>query len=239
MRQLLMVVLLAASNCAAQEPLVEVPQAAPAVQAPAEQEKPQSITIPAGTHVALTLTSPMRVKATHPGDSVRAVTAFPVTVGKQVVVPAGTYVEGVVNRVVKRSSKGHAGLEMHFTRIVFANGYNVVLDGANAIALGVEPNLNLPATLPSQSQTLARFKLAQQQPPTLPPLPKMGPSIGEVTGISLGVMGAVIATAIILGRQHAGDIVFDEGYQFEMVLENSLALDADRVAAAVAGSTAR
>src|SRR2546430_1319517 len=205
MRQLLMAVLLSASNCAAQEPVVEIPQATPPVQAqaPAEQEKEQSITIPAGTHVALTLTSPMRVKATHPGDSVRAVTAFPVTVGKQVVIPAGTYVEGAVDRIVKRSSKGHAGLEMHFTRIVFTNGYNVVLDGANAIALGVEPDLNSPPTLPSQTQTLARFALAQQQPPPLPPLPplpKLGPSIGEVTGIGLGVMGAVLATALIFGH---------------------------------------
>jgi len=80
---------------------------------------------------------------------------------------------------------------------------------------------------------------AQQQPPPLPPLPRMGPSIGEVTGISLGVMAGVAATAILVGRRHAGDFVFDAGYQFEMVLETSLALDADRVAAAVAGSNAQ
>ena len=238
MRQLLTVVLLAASNCAAQEPVMEVPQAAPPVQAqgPADQEKQQSIMIPAGTNVALTLTSPMRVKATHPGDSVRAVTAFPVTVGNQVVIPAGTYVEGVVDRVVRRSSKGHAGLEMHFTRMVFTNGYNVLLDTATAVARAGEPPLNLPSTSSLPGQSAAAFAFGQQQPPPLPPLPRVGPSIGEITGITLGVVAAVTVTAILFGRKHAGDIVFDAGYQFEMVLQNSLELDADRVAAAVANN---
>jgi hypothetical protein len=240
MRQLLMLALLAATNSAAQELKVEVPQAAPPVQAqaPAEQEK-QAVTVPAGTRVALTLTNAMRVKTAHPGDSVRAVIAFPVTVGKQVVIPAGTYVEGLIDRVLKRAPTGHAGLEMHFTRIVFANGYNVVLDGANAIAQASEPDLNLlPAAFP-EGRSTAASALGQQQPPPLPPLPRVGPSIGEVTGIGVGVLAAVTVTAILLGRRHAGDVVFDEGYQFEMVLETSLILDADRVAAAVAGSAAR
>jgi hypothetical protein len=52
------------------------------------------------------------------------------------------------------------------------------------------------------------------------------------------VAAAVTVTAILLGRRHAGDIVFDTGYPFEMVLENSLALDAERVADAVASTNA-
>jgi type IV secretion system protein VirB10 len=237
MRKLLVLAIFLASNGEAQEPAKEAVPPAPFVQAPspAEQKK-QTILIPAGMHAALTLTNPMRAKATHPGDSVLAVTSFPVTVGKDVAIPAGTYVEGIVDRLIKRGPTGHAGLEMHFTRMVFANGYNVLLDGATAVARAGEPPLNLPSTSTLPGQSAAAFAFGQQQPPPLPPLPRVGPSIGEVTGITLGVVAAITVTAILSGRRHAGDIDFDAGYQFEMVLQNSLELDADRVAAAVAGN---
>jgi hypothetical protein len=242
MRKLLVLVIFVASNSIAQEPTKEPVLAATPVQSqePAQTVKP-SIVIPSGTHVALTLTNPVRAKATHPGDPMRAVTAFPVTVGKDVAIPAGTYLEGVVDRLIKRGPTGHAGLEVHFTRMVFTNGYNVLLDSATAVAHAGGPALNLPGASSIPGQSAAAFALAQQPPPLPPlsPLPKVGPSIGEVTGIALGVVAAVTATAILLGRRHTGDIVFDAGYQFEMVLQNPVELDADRVAAAVAGTSAQ
>lgn len=243
MRLLLIVVLLtAATACVAQEPTMEVQQAAPPVQtqAPPETEK-LTIAIPAGTRVPLALTYPMRARATKKGDSVRAVTAFPVTVGKQVAIPAGTYVEGTIDRVLKSGPTGHAGLQMHFTRIVFTNGYNVALDGATAEAKAGGTGTNIPESSASGSGNATGYAEGFQQPPppTPPPLPKLGPSPGVIAGSVLGVGAAVTVVAVLLGRHRAGDIVFDTGHQFEMVLETSLVLDADRVAAAVAGSSAQ
>jgi hypothetical protein len=221
---------------------MQAQSAAPPIQLPppAETEK-QPIAVPAGTRVPLTLTNPMRARATHPGDSVRAVTAFPVTVGKQVAIPAGTYVEGLIDKVLKRGPSGHAGLQMHFTRIVFTNGYNVVLDGATAVAIAGGTGTNLPESSRSSSGSVTGNAEGFQQPPppTPAPLPKLGPSIGVVTGIGVGVAAAATVGLVLLGRHRAGDIVFDAGYQFEMVLETSLALDADRVGAAAASSNAQ
>jgi len=242
MRRLLTLAFLTATNCVAQEPTMEVQQGAPPIpaQAPAVAEK-QEITIPAGTRVPLTLTYPMRARATKKGDSVRAVTAFPVTEGKQVAIPAGTYVEGTIDRVLKSGPTGHAGLQMHFTRIVFTNGYNVPLDGATAEAKAGGTGRNVPESSASGSGSATGYAEGFQQPPppTPAPLPKLGPNPGVLAGIGFGVAGAVTVAAILLGRHRAGDIVFDAGYQFEMVLETSLVLDADRVADAVAGSSAR
>jgi hypothetical protein len=242
MRLLLIVVLFTATACVAQEPTMDVQQAAPPVQtqAPPEAEK-QTITISAGTRVPLALTYPMRARATKKGDSVRAVTAFPVTVGKQVAIPAGTYVEGTIDRVLKSGPTGHAGLQMHFTRIVFTNGYNVALDGATAEARARGTGPNIPESSAPGSGSAAGYAEGFQQPPppTPPPLPKLGPSPGVIAGSVLGVGAAVTVVAVLLGRHRAGDIVFDAGHQFEMVLETSLVLDADRVAAAVAGSSAQ
>jgi len=220
---------------------MEGQQAVPPVQtqAPPEMQK-QTLTIPAGTRVALTLTSPMRARAMHRGDSVRAVTAFPVTAGQQVAIPAGTYVEGMIDKIIKRGPTGSTGLEMRFTRIVFPNGYNVALENATAVAKAGSTGANIPESSASGSSGASGYGEGFQQPPppTPPPLPKVGPSIGTVVGIGVGVTAATTVGLILLGRHRAGDIVFDSGYQFEMVLETSLVLDADRVAAAMAASNA-
>jgi hypothetical protein len=242
MRLLLIAVLLTATDCVAQEPTTQAQQEAPPVQtqAPPEAEK-QTITIPAGTRVPLALTYPMRARATKKGDSVRAVTAFPVTVGKQVAIPAGSYVEGTIDRVLKSGPTGHAGLQMHFTRIVFTNGYNVPLDGATAEAKAGSTGASIPESSASGTSSATGYAEGFQQPPppTPPPLPRLGPSPGVIAGSVLGVGAAVTVVAVLVGRHRAGDIVFDTGYQFEMVLETSLVLDADRVAAAVAGPSAQ
>ena len=69
--------------------------AGPQAAAPMSRQA-ATITVPAGTVVPLTLVSPIKSKSTKVGDAVRAVVAFPVTVGAQIAIPAGTYVEGVV-----------------------------------------------------------------------------------------------------------------------------------------------
>jgi len=183
----------------------------------------------------------MRARAMRKGDSVRAVTAFPVTAGQQVAIPAGIYVEGMIDKIIKRGPTGSTGLEMHFTRIVFPNGYNVALENATAVAKAGSPGANIPESSASGSSSAAGYAEGFQQPPppTPPPLPKVGPSIGAVVGIGVAVTAATTVGLILLGRHRAGDIVFDSGYQFEMVLETSLVLDADRVADAMAGSSAQ
>jgi hypothetical protein len=181
----------------------------------------------------------MRARATKKGDSVRAITTFPVTAGQQVAIPAGTYVEGAIDKMIKRGPTGSTGLEMHFTRIVFPNGYNVPLENATAVAKAGSSGANIPESAASGSSSATVNAEGFQQPPAPPPLPRVGPSPGVVAGTVLGVGAAVTVVAILLGRHRAGDIVFDSGYQFEMVLQIPLVLDADRVADAMAGSSAQ
>jgi hypothetical protein len=200
------------------------------------------IVIPAETHVQLKLTNPMRARATHKGDSVRAVTAFPVTVGNQLAIPSGTYVDGVIDQMIKRGPSGHAQLQIHFTRLVFANGYSVLLDSATALAKNEGSGGDAPQSQRTASATPVAFAQGFQQPPPNPmppPLPQVGPSKGEVIGLGLGVTAAATLAVILMAHNRSGDVLLDSGYQFEMVLGTSLALDSDRVAAAVAYSSAR
>ena len=238
--------LLVVSKCLAQEPAPNPPQSPSQLQeqAPAVAAQKQAIMIPVGTRVPLTLSNPIRTKQARPGDAVRAVTAFPVVLGTQLVIPAGTFLEGKLDKVIKRGRSDRPNLQIHFTRIVFANGYAVVLEGATAEAKAGSPNTGFPGMPAQGSQGAASTALALQQPPPLPPLPpqpKIGPSIGTIAGVAVGVIAAAVVTAVVLGRHRGrdGDTLFDTGYQFEMVLQTPLFLDGANVAAAVAGTTAQ
>jgi hypothetical protein len=246
MRLLGITVLLSASTCLAQEPAPPTvqEQAAEEQVAPAQEKAPPNekrmVMVPAGTQIELTLSSPIRTRSTKAGDTVRAVTAFPVTVNTQLAIPAGTFVQGMVEKVGKSGRPGHAGLQIRFTHMVFANGYTLPLDGATAEARADGIDDRLPdetiegRVVPVSAQG---FQGPGPTPPPLPPLP--GPHIGAAVGIAGGVAAAVIVTAILLHRRQGVETVLDAGTQLEMVLENPVSVDAERVAAAVAAPAAR
>lgn len=76
------------------------------------------------------LTSPLNTESAVENSGVYLETSFPVIHDNQVVIPAGTSVQGVV-AAEKRA--GHlnrvAEFRMHFTTLVFANNYTTAIDG--------------------------------------------------------------------------------------------------------------
>lgn len=209
---------------------------------------PGTITVPAGTTVAMTLVGQIKSKSTKPGDTVRAVVAFPVTVGTQLAIPAGTYVDGIVNSVTTHGNQSR--VEIHFTRLLFSNGYAVVLDATSTQAMGSGPDPSglSPGPGPGGPSpvTAALGELAYggapglgqtaPEPPPLPPLPSVGPSKGLIIGLSVGGAAAVAVVALLTAHHHgAGDyVLFDNGWQFQMKLQSPLTLDAGKVSAAAA-----
>jgi hypothetical protein len=230
-------VFLIASVCAAQTP------------APAPSDTPSTppqITVPPGTSIAITLLNPIKSKTTKPGDTVRAVVAFPVTVGTQLAIPAGTYVQGVVNAIAPHPSHGlFASVKIHFTSLLFANGYSPALDAINTEAMLIVPD---PEAGPRYEIADARDGvpvlgngfapvLGQSIPPTpvLPPLPQVGPPKGLVIGASLGGTAAIFIGILAYSHHRMNTldyVVFDNGWQFSMVLTQPLRLDPSQVAAA-------
>jgi len=105
----------------------------------------RTLTLPAGTAIPLTLINPIKKKSTKPGDAVRATVAFPIMAGMQVAIPAGSYVEGVVKTVTARASDTQQPeVGIHFTRLVFANGYSVSLDANSTQAEDFAPRIGAP-----------------------------------------------------------------------------------------------
>src|SRR2546421_12992133 len=88
----------------------------------------RAITLPTGTKVAVALTGPLWSKTAHAGDGVYAVSVFPVAVAQHMAIPPGTYIEGRID-LIKRPTwiVPRAEFRMHFTKLIFANGYTVDL----------------------------------------------------------------------------------------------------------------
>jgi hypothetical protein len=224
-----------------------------------DQMAGQTISVPAGTLVPLTLVSPIKSKSTKVGDAVRAVVAFPITTGAQVAIPAGTYVEGVVTSLTAQAKGTHQPeVQIHFTRLLYANGYTATLDAANTQAKVELPGSGAGAVLSEAAYPasygagrtriafyggegfVSRAQFPTQPAPTVQAPPQVGPSMAKVLGITWGVIAAGIVTGIIFGRHHQSNadyVLFDAGWQFQMTLASPLAVDGSQVAAAAATPT--
>jgi hypothetical protein len=204
------------------------------------------ITVPMGTLVALNLITSIKSKSTKPGDPVRAVVAFPLAIGTTVAIPAGTYVEGVVDKVnAHPRAGGSATAQLRFTRLLFANGYSVPLVATNVQArlfvpeVGTQPTYQLADARDGAPYLGEEFAFGQNPPPLppLPPLPSVGPSPGTLAGIGIGAGAGILVLALVIGHHHASSadfILFDAGWQFQMALQEPLPLDAAQISAAAA-----
>lgn len=123
MRLLVVVCLCASLTYAGQEPAAPQPGNQNQAEKKNSAEK-SNITIPAGSKVILSMTSPVWSKTVKEGDSVYAISAFPVAINNQMAIPPGTYAQGVIDAVTKPTRKtNQAVFLMHFTKLIFANGY--------------------------------------------------------------------------------------------------------------------
>ena len=176
------------------------------------EAQPPTITIPAGTHLALALTHPVDSHSTHRGDEIFAQTTSPLIVADQVVIPAGTFVQGKVDRMARRGTRGE--LLMQSISVVFPNGYVATIKGplnmesdegtawnnpssaekAGIIAapfagLGIGAAIGA-AQHTTQSSTLGGTTLTSSTP--------KGLAIGSLVGLAAG--GAV--SLVLLARSH-------------------------------------
>lgn len=115
---------------AAAQPSAAAPAASPTAEpaAPAQPSTPEPAglantepakkiyTVPAGTKVLLQLRSAINTRSAKPGDGVYLSSTFPVVIGNRVMIPAGVYVQGVVDRVQRAGhvkGKAHARYALH------------------------------------------------------------------------------------------------------------------------------
>jgi len=90
-------------------------------------DSPATITIPAGVRLELVLTHPVDSHSKTAGDEIFAQTSAPVIAGDEVVIPAGTFVRGRVEKLTRNGTR--AEMLMQSATLVLANGYIVQAGG--------------------------------------------------------------------------------------------------------------
>jgi hypothetical protein len=102
-------------------------------QAPAENAAPDEVsaTLPAGTRIVLVLTHPVDSRTTHRGDEIYTETTAPVTLEKRVVMPAGTFLQGKVEKLTRHGTR--AEMVMRSVSIIFPDGYVTNIGGPMTI----------------------------------------------------------------------------------------------------------
>ena len=210
------------------------PAAAPNPSAAPDQSASDKKTyaVPAGTKVLLQLRSSINTKSAKPGDGVYLASTFPVVVGTRVMIPAGVYVQGVVDRVERAGHvKGRAQLDMHFTSIIFPNGSVVEIPGiVNNLPGATKQSVkdDGEGTIEQAGdKTRNMGEVAKIAVPT-------GGTIGSIGGLSSGHplaggvagIGAGLAVAGLVSLFTRGaDVNIENGTQVEMVLQRSLILE--------------
>lgn len=206
-------------------------EAQPASAIPAAPQ-PRTYTVPAGTKVLLQLRSSVNTRSARPGDGVYLVSTFPVVVGNRVMIPAGVYVQGIVDRVQRAGRvHGKAQLDMHFTTIIFPNGTVVEIPGlVNSLPGAKKQNVkgDDEGTIEQDSSKGRNAgKVAEVGIPT-------GGTVGSIAGINsdhplaggLGGIGAGAAAAgLVTLFTRGADVSIENGTQVEMVLQRPLLLE--------------
>jgi len=234
--------------------------------APGGQEQPSradesqnlTVIIPAGTRLALVLTHPVQSRVIHRGDDIYAQVTDPVTAGNQVVIPPGTFVQGLVEKLEARNGRGQ--LHLQSMTLIFPDGYVTPVSGpvtlrsdegyalkdpgkgrvVSAVALPLA-GAGLGAAIGHAAANTTPQTITSSLPPGCvgPPPACLSSSMtvprsaGPATVIGAGIGGALGAAAslvLILSSHH---FYLDAGAPVDMVLPREVSLKQSEVSKAV------
>lgn len=226
-RKVVGILLVAGSAIAQEEPRLKT--RTEVLQTPAIVPGAGPILLPAGTRIPLQLRQPISTKGASAGDPIYAQTTFPIVSGGAIAIPAGTWVQGVVD-TVKRAGrvKGTAELQFHLTKLIFGNGY--MLDMAAAIdqvpgdaAVGMKE----PGTVKHDSEKGKDLERVGEGAST-------GGQIGALAGVAarpslrgfgVGGISGIAAGTLIALLARGSDVTFDTGTAVEIALTHPIAID--------------
>lgn len=121
-RQIFLLSVLMASVCVfAQDSTSDNQDSAPA------GDRNEKVTVPAGTQLGVVLTQPIQSRSVRRGDDIYAQISSPVTSGDQLVIPAGTFVQGTIENIGRNGSR--AELHLQSMAITFPDGYVTPVPG--------------------------------------------------------------------------------------------------------------
>ena len=214
----------------------EQPASAPTTT-PTAKPDPNTITIPAGTKIPLSLAQAISTKNAREGDAVYATTAFPFVMDNKVVIPAGAYIQGTISHVERaKHGSGRAEILMHFTSIIFPSGYTVMLPGSVENTPGADNKSvkDEEGTIQQDKDTGKKVEDAARNGVygTMGGATAGGLATGSLNGARVGAgAGAAAGIAWALLKRGA-DVKMDVGTSIEMEIQRAITVDGSRIGVA-------
>jgi len=176
----------------------------------------------------LELRSAVNTKTAKPGDGVYLSSSFPVVVNGQVAIPAGVYVQGVIDQVTRPGRvKGRAAVRMHFSSMIFPNGSVVSIPGVvNSLPGSAGPQVQQEGEIQQASgkgkdaATVAQATIAGAG------LGTIGGAVASdaAKGAGIGALGGGAAGLIYTLFTRGDEVVLSSGQGIEMVLQRPLTI---------------
>ncbi|HUO59324.1 MAG TPA: hypothetical protein VMU24_01560 [Candidatus Acidoferrales bacterium] len=231
--------LAAAQDATQQRTVANTPSVSQPATAPNSEAEPATatgtVTIPAGTRIPIIIKHAISTKNAKPNDPIYAETNFPVVQNGRVLVPVGTYVQGMITRVQRPGKvKGRGELLVHFNTLIFPNGYTVMLPGALDNVPGAEHG-----KVKDEEGTIQGDSNVGHDMATIGKTTAAGAGLGSVVGGNTGTGhpvsglaagaggGALVGLATVL-LTRGPDLRIESGTTIEMVLERPVTIDRDR-----------
>jgi len=228
-------------NIWAQAPVAERASTGAPTAAPAAGSELRSYTVPAGTRILLSLRHEISTRVAKPGDALYLVSDFPVVQDGAVVIPAGMYVRGTIDRVERPGKvKGRAQLQMHLTSMIFPNGAEIAIPGPIDTVPG-----STGAKVKNSEGTIEQSGSVGHDVQTITTTTAEGAGIGGLVGLGTGSVGMTAGIGAGAGAAagilttlftRGNDIVFPQGTTLEMVLSRPIVVRQEQLAG-IPGST--
>ena len=192
---------------------------------------PSTLSIPAGTRVMMVLKSPLHTTSATAGSGIYLETLYPVVQENQVVIPAHTQVQGVVEA---NRRPGHVDrvseFRFRFTSLIFASNYVAPIQGVLQSIPGAR-NIRTH----DKDGTLKPVDQAEKVVTPAAAGAVGGALLGARRGFGVGLLpGAGLGAALGLGTvllKRGDAISLAPGTQVEMVLQIPLTLEQEQVKA--------
>jgi len=179
---------------------------------------PPANVIPKGTVILIQLTAKLSTKTLKEGDGVYGITAHPIAVNNEIVVPVGSWVSGKITQVQRPGKvKGKAGLALSFQTLILTSGSTIPLyaslKGSSEATTSGEGKLEGESSVGDDAVTVAK---------TVAVPAVIGGVVSGQHGARVGVgAGAGVGLATVL-LTRGKDIVLDRGTTLEIVLDRPL-----------------
>ena len=177
--------------------------------------------IPAGTHLLLRMENSVSSRTAKAGDGVYFRTVSPLSAGGRIVVPPGSYAQGIVTRAERgKRAHGQAELEIQLVMLMLTNGEVITASSRTASISSERASEGAPTG-------------QQWDAGIIPPIPfksvfgaaLIGAIAGGRTGsiVGMAAVGSVAVISSIVARGH--EVELRQGTQVDIVFDRSALLE--------------